>query len=170
MNLENNECPELGGGKTSSGELLYQSDPAHGMLEDNTHPSTSYQKMGSVPTMQGTETIFYDLDFADLSNGGVEFDLNWIMMNMENNEYPQLGGGRASSSDLLYQSDPSTSYQNMGTVPTMQRMSVSENTMVFNTTPTNSLPQMGLSQNTMPDIDQSISMQQIAAYMQYLLA
>ena len=134
--------------------------------------------------MQGTETIFYDLDFADLSNGGVE-----IMMNMDNNEYPQLGGGRASNSDLLYQSDPSTSYQNMGTaptmqgmsvsstsyqnmgtVPTMQGMSVSENTMMFNTTPTNSLPQMGLSQNTMPDIDQSISMQQIAAYMQYLLA
>ncbi|WJZ87378.1 hypothetical protein VitviT2T_006762 [Vitis vinifera] len=128
MNLENNECPELGGGKTSSSELLYQSDP-----------STSYQKMGTVPTMQGTETIFYDLDFADLSNGGVEFDLNWI--NMENNEYLQLGGGRASSSDLLYQSDPahgmfqntdpSTSYQNMGTVPTMQGMSVSENTMMF---------------------------------------
>ncbi|RVW28820.1 hypothetical protein CK203_096928 [Vitis vinifera] len=150
MNLENNECPELG--------------------ED-----------GTVPTMQGTETIFYDLDFADLSNGGVEFDLNGIMMNMENNEYPQLGGGRASSSDLLYQSDPahgmfqnntdpSTSYQNMGTVPTMQGMSVSENTMMFNTSPTNSMPQMGLSQNTMPDIDQSISMQQIAAYMQYLLA
>ena len=170
MNLENNECPELGGGKTSSSELLYQSDP-----------STSYQKMGTVPTMQGTETIFYDLDFADLSNGGVEFDLNGIMMNMENNEYPQLGGGRASSSDLLYQSDPahgmfqnntdpSTSYQNMGTVPTMQGMSVSENTMMFNTSPTNSMPQMGLSQNTMPDIDQSISMQQIAAYMQYLLA
>ena len=200
MNLENNECPELGGGKKSSSELLYQSDLAHGMLEDNTHPSTSYQKMGTVPTMQGTETIFYDLDFADLSNGGVEFDLNWIMMNMENNEYPQLGGGRASSSDLLYQSDPthgmfqnntdpstsyqnmgtaptmqgtsvsSTSYQNMGTVPTMQGMSVSENTMMFNTTPTYSLPQMGLSQNTMPDIDQSISMQQIEAYLQYLLA
>ncbi|KAL6342856.1 hypothetical protein AAG906_016875 [Vitis piasezkii] len=168
MNLENNECPELGGGKTSSSELLYQSDP-----------STSYQKMGTVPTMQGTETIFYDLDFADLSNGGVEFDLNWI--NMENNEYLQLGGGRASSSDLLYQSDPahgmfqnntdpSTSYQNMGTVPTMQGMSVSENTMMFNTSPTNSMPHVGLSQNTMPDIDQSISMQQIAAYMQYLLA
>ncbi|RVX01064.1 hypothetical protein CK203_022924 [Vitis vinifera] len=151
--------------------------------------------MGTVPTMQGTETIFYDLDFSDQSNGGVE-----IMMNMENNEYPQLGGGRASSSDLLYQSDPahgmfqnntypstsyqnmgtaptmqgmsvsSTSYQNMGTVPTMQGMSVSENTMMFNTTPTNSLPQMGLSQNTMPDIDQSISMQQIEAYLQYLLA
>ncbi|KAJ9680730.1 hypothetical protein PVL29_019907 [Vitis rotundifolia] len=136
---------------------------------------------------QGSKMVLYDLDFPELSDGGVESDLTWTMMNLENNECLELGGGKTSNSELLYQSDPahgivviqlmgcsntdpSTSYSNMGTVPTMQGMSVSENTMMFNTSPINSMPQMGLSHNTMPDIDQSISMQQISAYMQYLLA
>ena len=57
----------------------------------------------------------------------------------------------------------------MGTDLTMQEMSVSKNTMMFNTHPTNSMPQMGLSENTMFDMDHSISMQQISAYRQYLL-
>ncbi|RVW58470.1 hypothetical protein CK203_105375 [Vitis vinifera] len=76
----------------------------------------------------------------------------------------KFGSGKASSSELLHHStqfqdpihydpahgmfknnpDPSTSYQKMGTVPPMQEMSVSKNTMMFNTHPTNSMPQMGL--------------------------
>ncbi|KAL6318989.1 hypothetical protein AAG906_001462 [Vitis piasezkii] len=123
-------------------------------------------------------------------SGVVESDLNpMMMMNTENNGYQEFGSGKASSSELLHHStqfqdpihydpahgmfknnpDPSTSYQKMGTVPPMQEMSVSKNTMMFNTHPTNSMPQMGLSENMMFDMDHSISMQQISAYRQYLL-
>ncbi|KAJ9678054.1 hypothetical protein PVL29_022824 [Vitis rotundifolia] len=138
---------------------------------------------------QGTKMVLYDLDFPDTSSGVVESYLNRMMMNMENNGYPEFGSGKASSSELLHHStqfqdpihcdpphgmfknntDPSTSYQKMGTVPTKQEMSVSKNTMMFNTHPTNSMPQMGLSENMMFDMDHSIFMQQISAYRQYLL-
>ncbi|KAJ9677554.1 hypothetical protein PVL29_022509 [Vitis rotundifolia] len=111
---------------------------------------------------------------------------NSLMMNMENNGYSEFGSGKASSSGLLHHgtqfqdpihcdpahgmfnnnTDPSTSY---GTVPTMQKMSVSKNTMMFNTHPTNSMPQMGFPENMMFDMDHSIAMQQILAYSQYLL-
>ncbi|RVW53145.1 MADS-box transcription factor PHERES 2 [Vitis vinifera] len=139
---------------------------------------------------QGIEMFLYDLDFPDTSSGVVESDLNpMMMMNMENSGYPEFGSGKASSSELLHHNtqfqdpihcdpahgmftnnpDPSTSYQKMGTDPTMQEMSVSENPMMFNTHPTNSMPQMGLPENMMFDMDHSISMQQISAYRQYLL-
>ncbi|RVW58474.1 hypothetical protein CK203_105372 [Vitis vinifera] len=139
---------------------------------------------------EGIEMFLYDLDFPDTSSGVVESDLNqMMMMNMENNGYPEFGSGKASSSELLHHStqfqdpihydpargmftnnpDPSTSYQKMGTDLTMQAMSVFKNPMMFNTHPTNSMPQMGLSENMMFDMDHSISMQQISAYRQYLL-
>ncbi|KAL6343459.1 hypothetical protein AAG906_024824 [Vitis piasezkii] len=134
--------------------------------------------------------FLYDMDFPDTSSGEVESDLNpMMMMNMENSGYPEFGIGKASISELLHHNtqfqdpihcdpahgmfknntDPSTSYQKMGTIPTMQDMSVSKNTMMFNTHPTNSMPQMGLPENMMFDMDHSISMQQISAYRQYLL-
>ncbi|KAJ9678051.1 hypothetical protein PVL29_022821 [Vitis rotundifolia] len=125
----------------------------------------------------------------DLKKGQAGLMSKTPMMNMENNGYPEFGSGKASSSELLHHStqfqdpihcdpphgmfknntDPSTSYQKMGTVPTKQEMSVSNNTIMFNTHPTNSMPQMGLSENMMFDMDHSIFMQQISAYRQYLL-